>query len=339
MYSKKRAQPWTGKSRGGALGNGLMKMVLKFIGLRAGYLCLYFIVPYFYIFAPKARRSISQYWRAMETDTGWWWRQKQIFKHFYVFGQTLMDRGYQSYQEGLAFGVEREGPPIFDHVKQSERGWIFLGAHVGGWELSSMFMKRDADTAQLGGVHFVGQGMVFDPKTQKNRELTESEAAAQANENSLIMVKTLLDEKKHVGFLTDRAVGEQVELIPFLGKLAPFETRPFRIAAVCRAPRAYFYSFKRGERDYVFTATEHLETRYTPDKDRRQQIFEWTESYVRDLEIHMRRYPHQWFNFYPFWSSMPKQVPGAVTSARHENCLVEDLFNLPTQAETGPRFN
>ncbi|MCX6112014.1 MAG: DUF2062 domain-containing protein, partial [Proteobacteria bacterium] len=42
---------WTGKSRGGIFGNWFLNQVLKIFGLRAGYFCLFFIVPYFYFFA------------------------------------------------------------------------------------------------------------------------------------------------------------------------------------------------------------------------------------------------------------------------------------------------
>ncbi|MCC6137777.1 MAG: DUF2062 domain-containing protein [Bdellovibrionaceae bacterium] len=55
----KKTPAWTGKTRGGVIGNGFLKLVLKHLGLRPGYFCLYFIIPYFYIFAPRARLALN----------------------------------------------------------------------------------------------------------------------------------------------------------------------------------------------------------------------------------------------------------------------------------------
>jgi predicted LPLAT superfamily acyltransferase len=237
-----------------------------------------------------------------------------------------MDRAFQSYHEDLKFHLERaEADRQLTKVTDSGRGWVFMGAHVGGWDLSALFFKRDA-RSKLGMVHFIGVGQMAPG------------AEGQGGEGSLITVKNFLAENKHVGFLADRAVGTQIELVPFLGKLAPFETRPFRVAAACRAPLIYTYMFKAGEKDYVFHALDKPDMKYSPDKDRRLQIYEWTREFVQDLEKQMRRHPYQWFNFYPFWSSLPKAVPGADIQLRQDNCLWEDLYLPPRNAAPEPKL-
>ena len=77
LYFKKRKvrTNWSGKTRGGRIGNGFLKLVLSRLGRQYGYLCLWFIVPYFYVFAPKARRGLNEYWRLVKPRATWRERQ------------------------------------------------------------------------------------------------------------------------------------------------------------------------------------------------------------------------------------------------------------------------
>jgi predicted LPLAT superfamily acyltransferase len=152
-------------------------------------------------------------------------------------------------------------------------------------------------------------------------------------EASLITVRQYLSHQQHVGFLADRALEGQVELILFLGKLAPFETRPFRVAAACQAPMIYTYNFKVGVGKYRFITAGPCHLKFSGEEDRRLQTYRWTEQFVRDLEEKVKVYPHQWFNFYPFWSSLPKPIQSE-GSQRSDNYLVEEL-RTPTTAELG----
>ncbi|MCC6137778.1 MAG: lysophospholipid acyltransferase family protein [Bdellovibrionaceae bacterium] len=263
-------------------------------------------------------------------------RQIEILKHFLVFGQVLMDRLYQSYNEDLKFEIANEGPIYIQDVATSGRGWVFVGAHVGGWDISTLFLKKNPGTARLGMVHFIGQGFTFDNVLKRSEEKASKvdSIQSQSGEGSLLTVKTFLESNKHVGFLADRAVGSQIELVPFLGKLAPFETRPYKVAVACRAPMVFTYNLKTATHKYLFISSNHSELKYSPLKDRREEVYDWTEVFVRDLEKQVKRFPHQWFNFYSFWSSLPVGWK-AEASKRTDHCLLEEL-SIPVAAKLAP---
>lgn len=328
--AQKSKAAWTGKTRGGVIGNGFLKLVLKHLGRQAGYFCLLFIIPYFYLFAPRARRALNQYWSAVESSLTWFGRQKQIFKHFYVFGQVLMDRVFQSYNEELMFKIDNEGPIYFPDVVASKRGWIFIGAHLGGWDISTLFLKKSPESARLAMVHYLSEGLNFDKLISRSSEVASKVDSihSQSSDGSLLKVKSYLENQMHVGFLTDRAMGTQVELVPFLGKLAPFETRPFRVAAACRAPMIFTYSFKMQKDTYLFVSSNYKELQYSRTQDKNLDVYGWTENFVKDLEHHVRRFPLQWFNFYPFWSSLPlgMQFDSLKCTDTH---LLEELSTQP----------
>lgn len=319
----KKKEAWTGKTRGGFLGNGFLKIMLRYFGLRTGYFFLYLIVPYFYIFAPRGRRALNQYWKQLSPD-GWGRRQLHILQHFLTFGKVLMDRTYQSFHETLQFQVATEGPVNIYNVVESQKGWVFIGAHVGGWDLSTVFLQRNPQMARLGKVHFLADGFTFDKVIQGNSQeqlkvdsiRSESGFGENSAANSTMVVRDFLQNKKHVGFLADRAMSSQIELVHFMGKLAPFEVGPYRIAAACHAPMIFTYAFRVNTREYLFISSQHSGVaksneatsymKYSTEEDRRLQIRRWAQEYADDLETKIRRFPYQWFNFYPFWSTLPR---------------------------------
>ncbi len=332
----KKKEAWTGKTRGGFIGNGFLKIMLRFFGLRTGYFFLYFIVPYFYLFAPRGRRGLNQYWQQM-SQQGWTRRQLHILQHFLTFGKVLMDRMYQSFHETLQFKISTAGPINIYDVVESQKGWVFIGAHVGGWDLSTVFMQRNPQMGRLGKVHFIAEGLTFEKMIQSQKQLKVDSIRAKANTaahttssssvfsssstslgnssaNSSLVVKDFLENKKHVGFLVDRPMGSQIELVRFMGKLAPFEVGPYRIAAACRAPMIFTYTYRLNSQEYLFISSQpretaqHNEMKYSAEMDRRLQIFAWAQEFAQDLEGKVRQFPYQWFNFYPFWSTLPRFV-------------------------------
>ena len=95
------------------------------------------------------------------------------------------------------------------------------------------------------------------------------------------------------------------ELVPFLGRLAPFSTSAFEHAANSHKPVIFALGFKSKELNYDFYARSPRLYVFDPKVARELQIHTWTEEYVEALEERVRQYPDQWFNLYNFWSRPP----------------------------------
>jgi predicted LPLAT superfamily acyltransferase len=95
------------------------------------------------------------------------------------------------------------------------------------------------------------------------------------------------------------------ELVPFLGRLAPFSTSAFEHAATSHKPVIFTLGFKSKELNYDFYARTPLLYDFDPKVAREVQIHTWTEEYAEALEERVRQYPDQWFNLYNFWSRPP----------------------------------
>ena len=87
----KTEKQWNGKSRGGRFGYQFFVYTIRLLGLRCAYIFLAFIVIYFIPFAPKATRAIWRYNR-QKRRLGVLASVKELYCHYYVFGQTLIDK-------------------------------------------------------------------------------------------------------------------------------------------------------------------------------------------------------------------------------------------------------
>ena len=85
------AAEWQGKSRGTVLGYKIFVFFMKNFGLGAAYFILYFVATYFCFFARDSSKAIYYYFKERlqySKEKSLW----SIFKSYYVFGQTIIDK-------------------------------------------------------------------------------------------------------------------------------------------------------------------------------------------------------------------------------------------------------
>lgn len=289
---------WTGRARGGIVGNAILRGITRVFGLEAGYFCLNFIVPYFYVFAPGARRASFEYWRVTEPALRGLALRRRVLGHLKDFGKVLLDRVYQSFSRGPCFTTASHG---FEHIEAPlarGEGVILLTAHVGGWDIAASFVRAHDDQDPFHLVQYGARGKAAAPDAAvlfANRE-----------KQPILAIHQLLGRGEAVALMGDRPVARHFELVPFFGKLAAIDTTAFRIAAATKKPVVFTFGFKAGERAYDLFARPARYYAYPSDgRDRDAVTAEWAAEFASALEEAVRRYPTQWFNFFPFWSRPP----------------------------------
>jgi len=324
---------WNGRARGGKIGNGFLMMVLKLSGIRAGYFCLYFIVPYFYLFAPQGRRGLNEYYSLVKPELSWWGRQREIMRHFFRYGQVLMDRVWQGFNENLVFQIRAEGREHILRELSEGRGILMLGAHLGGWDLSSSLIKRTGLSDRIYRIEYKPVGYSYYSMTEKLRGNAVSSVDGTEDQDAIFTIHQKLKDGKCVAIMGDRPIADRFELIPFMGKLAPFDVTAFRLAAATRAPLLFTFGFKGQGQDYEFYGRPSRVYQYSQQAARELQLFAWAEGFVAELEKFVRMYPEQWFNFYSFWSSVPT-APDGTPMRGSGQVLLEELM-IPKQFAAG----
>lgn len=307
LGGRKRRQ-WSGKARGGRIGNAIVNQILLRLGLKTGYFCLWFIVPYFLLFAPRGARASAEYWAVLYPDDSRFRRWRRIFGHFYRFGMVLMDRRLQSLTDQQLFTTRPHGFENITVPIAEGRGLVLASAHVGSWDIAAMYMKVDGYDGLFSPVRFDARGDVEETARKRVEDRSQVKpVAANRVANPIFDIHSLLSNRRPVGLMADRPMSRHYELVLFLGYLAPFDATAFRLAAATGTPLVFSFGFKGGGNAYEFFATEAKNYRFHPGEDREARAFEWLTEYSRTLEAFVRKYPDQWFNFYPFWSVMPEK--------------------------------
>ena len=291
-----QAKQWSGKSRGGKFGYQFFVYTIRLLGIRCAYCFLAFIVFYFIPFAPKATRAIWSYNRERR-KLGMMRSVWELYCHYYVFGQTLIDK--MAMQAGLAkrYRYEFDNYERFLEILNSGQGVVMIGAHVGCWESGAGFFGTYGKRINI---------VMFDAEHQRIKEVVESNtsraddfkiiAVNQDAIGAMLEMKVALNNGEYICFNGDRFVNrEQTLRTEILGGEALLPSGPFKIATKCRVPVIFYYAMRERRRTYRFIFEEAT----FEGRPNHEQL---VAQYAASLDRIARKYPRQWFNFYDFWN-------------------------------------
>lgn len=292
----KTEKQWNGKSRGGRFGYQFFVYTIRLLGLRCAYVFLAFIVIYFIPFAPKATRAIWRYNR-QKRRLGVLASVKELYCHYYVFGQTLIDK--MAMRGGLneKYRYEFDNYTRFLEILNSGEGVVMMGAHIGCWEAGAGFFGTYGKKINI---------VMLDAEHQQIKDVLEENASQENNYNiiplnqniidAMLQIKVALNNGEYICFNGDRYMEkDHTAVVDFMGSKALFPMGLFKIAAKCRVPVVFYCSMREPNRTYRFIFEE-------PVIDGKMTTEKLLEQYVKSLEKIVEKYPRQWFNFYDFWN-------------------------------------
>lgn len=293
---------WHGKSRGGTTGHRIFLFALKHMGTGAAYFLLRFVAVYFLFFAPNAFLSTFRYFNKV-LGYGFWKSLKSVYKNFYIFGVTLLDKTAAAAGLKTDFTFDFDGEEYLRQMVTNNTGGILISAHIGNWEIASQLLARlgvkvnivmlDVEYANL--KKYLSQ--ITTKKTFEvipiGKDLTHIYAITQA-----------LRAKELVCIHADRYLdGSKAVKAAFMGKEAFFPAGPFQMAAATHAPVSFVFAMKEAANHYHFYATPARIYSYKDAKSRDAELKACVCEYARALETMVRKYPLQWFNYYDFWKT------------------------------------
>jgi predicted LPLAT superfamily acyltransferase len=288
---------WQGKSRGNKTGFRIFVWVLKNAGLAPAYLLLRFVAFYFFIFSGKAfcfqfaffrRRLAYSSLRSI----------RSIYKNYYWFGQTIIDKIVLTSGLKNPFRFDFEGEEYLQQMVSQRKGGLLLSAHVGNWEIAGHLLQR------LGtDMHIV----MYDGEAQEIKDylagITEKHSARiiliRDDLSHIYAIQEALSKNAFVCMHADRFLeGNKTLNGNFLGKTARFPAGPFLLARTFHVPVSFVFAMKDRAFDYHFYASPPKI--YSGEKE--SSIEEMLRDYCLDVENIIRKYPLQWYNYYDFWA-------------------------------------
>ena len=293
---------WSGKSRGGASGNLLFLKIVKRLGTKAAYVLLVPVAFYYLIASPKSVKSSYRYLRKILGPQPKWKWPFLIYGNFFSLGMSLLDR-FAMMMGRQGFSCSREGEHhILDAIEQGN-GVILIGAHVGNWAAGGYFLSHITTRVNL---------VVLENEVERVQRVFDREfpdrglnvLSSSEDLSSSIAIMKALRNGEIVIFNGDRALdGTPSAEASFLGAPADFPAGPYLMAGVTGAPVIQVFAMRDGVDRYSFFCfpAQSIGKEYRTHREETLQAC--AAEYAGRLESVLRKYPFQWYNFYPFWKN------------------------------------
>lgn len=289
---------WQGRSRGNKTGYHIFVWVLKNFGVNPAYFLLRIVVLYFFLFSFKSSRHLFHLYRrrmgySIPASIG------KIYKNYYRLGQSIIDKVVVMSGIKNNFTFHFDGEENLRSIPGLQKGGILLSAHIGNWDIAGHLLKR-LNTK----IHIV----LYDGEYQKIKEYLERVTGQR--EVNIIVIK---DDLSHIYAINDALAnnelvcmhadrfldGNKTLMTDILGDKARFPMGPFLLAAKFKVPVCFVFAVKESNLHYHFFASKLKDYSHL-SKD--QVIPGILAEFANEMEVKLKQYPEQWFNYYNFWS-------------------------------------
>lgn len=291
------ATEWEGKSRGSVLGYKIFVFCIKKLGLYSAYVVLFFVALYFCFFAKNSTKSIYYYFRKRRGYS----RFKSIiyiYKSYYVFGQTIIDKIAISSGLRDKFTYHFDGIEQLESILKEKKGGILISAHIGNFEIAEYFLNELEENVAI---------CLLTTDTEHSDIKSYIESVTTKSNIKFIIIKedlshifeinVALARNEIICITGDRYIKETKSLThTFLGKEAKFPAGPFILGSRLKVPVIFVYVMKEASKHY------HLYARTAEVKHRDPEAL--LKSYIESLEWMLEKYPLQWFNYFDFWNDL-----------------------------------
>jgi predicted LPLAT superfamily acyltransferase len=258
---------------------------------------LYFLV----IGSPEGRRHSFALARRLGLGESALARWRFAFRHFHGFATLLLDR--VAILNGLArrytFQFEREEEIV--RALGEGKGVLLVTAHLGSWEVMGHLLERLKTPVTL---------VMYDGAPPALRATLERLSAGRSfrvlytdgSPTSAAGILEALRRGEIVGMMGDRVFKGRALAADFCGAPAQFPLAPYALAVASGAPLLYVIALCTGKRRYELRATPTPPHRYADRRKKGADHARWVQAFAANLERELRAHPHQWGNFFDFWS-------------------------------------
>jgi predicted LPLAT superfamily acyltransferase len=307
--SIERGEHWSQlRERGDVAGLRFMYAVYLLLGRWAFTLLLYPVVAYFWVTAPKARNASRDYLQRVRSRLQ---ERSQpsaarmnTFNHLVDFGHSMLDKGAVWAGAFPAANIDFDDPQLFRRLRESGRGALFIGSHLGNLEV----LRAYADFE-----HGIKVNPLVLTRNSPNlnsliatigpRALEQMIQVDSLGPDSVIKLQDKIRAGEYVAIAADRvSLGNRERSIhvPFLGFPAPFPQGPFILASLLSCPVYLLFCLRIGKRYRVFIEP-FANPLVLPRHRRRDALERAIAEYAQRLEERCLLAPTQWFNFFDFW--------------------------------------
>jgi predicted LPLAT superfamily acyltransferase len=285
------------QERGNVFAMKLMAWIALIIGRPVARLLLYPICLYFYLFLPRARKASRDFLtRVFQRPP----RFSEVFRHFYWFASTILDRSfmYQGYYRN--FVLNKYGLEVLRDIADKQ-GCLFVGSHLGTFDI-----VRISGTRRWNMVFNI---MMYEENARKMQKVVAALNKSSlvrvlpiGSVDSLIRAKERVENGEMLAILADRILsGDKTVEVNFMGGRIELPAGPFLTASTLKIPIILFFPLYMGRNQYevYFELFSERITLTRGNRDNDLQVY--AQKYADRLEHYCRYAPFNWFNYYDYW--------------------------------------
>ena len=288
---------WDGKSKGTVLGYKIFVFLIQKAGVKAAYVLLYFVASYYFLFLKKSNKTISYYFKE-RLGYSWFKSKKMVFRSYYTFGQTIIDKISISAGMRNKFTYEFDGIETLKNLLAEKKGGVLISAHIGNFEIAEHFLGDIDIDFQINLVTTdLEHSAIKNYLESVTQKPTVKFIIIREDLSHIFEINAALSKNELVCFTGDRYFeGTKSLSEKILGEEANFPAGPFLIASRLKVPVVFVYVMKEPNLHY------HLYAREATVKHRDEKGL--LKAYIESVESMVKKYPLQWFNYFDFWNQL-----------------------------------
>lgn len=202
--------------------------------------------------------------------------------------------------------VGRLDTTAIEQAMAEGRGAVIVSGHFGNWEIGGVILRR-LTTYPLSVVARAEPSQAVTALRQQLRvSLGIETIEVRQHLETAMHIRTRLQKNEVVAMLLDRHLGKDQVEVSFFGRPTKFLRTPALMASFSGAPLVPCFVYRDG-RGLAIECGPLI--RVASEGDRDANVRGAVQTFASQVEDHVRRHPHYWYQFYPVWPSS-KSVPG-----------------------------
>jgi KDO2-lipid IV(A) lauroyltransferase len=230
------------------------------------------------------------------------------------YGRDVIDfmRSLSMTPEATRRMVSRLDARALEQAVGEGRGAIAVSGHFGNWELGGVLLGRLTTYALSVVVKAEASPGVGRLRQQLRESVGIETLEVRQHLEMALRIRACLQQNRVVALLVDRHLGKDYVPVQFFGRTALFLRTPALLGALSGAPLVPCFVYRDEQGRFAVECGPLIRVPTTGDRD--VDAREATQAVATVMEGYIRRFPHCWYQFYPFWSTQPESVSAAPTS-------------------------
>ncbi len=222
----------------------------------------------------------------------------------YAYDTIDFIRSLKAPPEALARKIDNLDRTIFDRLLAEGRGILLVAAHFGSWELGALILRKLCDYPLTMVAMAEPSPAVNRIRTDMRKSLGVELLEVRQSIDTPLQIRRRLAENRIVAMLLDRHLGRDQISVDFFGQEARFLRTPALLSYLSGAPMVSPWIVRHADGRFECFIDEPVRAPRKGDRENMLRIA--TQAIADRLAAVIRRYPHLWYHFYPFWESQPR---------------------------------